>query len=304
MPKPCCHGYHYSYSAEYQPQEKKWISLICLRPPYLQVCLSRCLHLLACVTSCLSHYLPVCISVCPPASAALLRPQRDVIFLFKGENRGNNCLFAPFASLSAWILYATIQYNTIYYPRGMFYIPSISFLTSFSLTLFFPSPQLCSPFTGRQESWLKAAVPLPKPTASKDERPPLIALPGLLLSKQSTSLPLRKYVQCTLQPCQLHSHTPRRWWKYFGVCSKYSSAPHLWFCVWIQTVFCSPRVRSPLFFCAFLLHTSQTKEYMLHFDFKSFCLSCLCRVCLAKFMFINACFYMRLLGYALIACIQ
>lgn len=61
------------------------ISLICLRPPYLHVCL----HLLACITSCLSHYLSFCISVCPPASAPLLRPQRDIIFFSR-----NNDLFA------------------------------------------------------------------------------------------------------------------------------------------------------------------------------------------------------------------
>lgn len=52
----------------------------------------------------------------------------------------------------------------------MFYIPSLSFLT----------PLL----PGRQEGQLRAAVPLPKLTASKDEGPLFIALPGLLLSNR------------------------------------------------------------------------------------------------------------------------
>ena len=98
----------------------------------------------------------------------------------------------------------------------MFYIPSLSFLTTFSFGLLSPSPQLRSQFTGRQEGWLRTTVPLPKLIASKDERPPLIALPGLLLSKQSTPHSLRK---CVL----LHGHSPWQWWNYSGVCSKYSS---------------------------------------------------------------------------------
>lgn len=88
--KPCCHGDHYSYSAEYQPH-KKFISLICLRPPYLQVCLPRRLHLLACVTSCLSHYLPVCISVCPPASAPLLSDLKETLFSFQARKHSSFC---------------------------------------------------------------------------------------------------------------------------------------------------------------------------------------------------------------------
>lgn len=112
-PKPCCHVYRSSYSAERQPYNQ-FISLICLRPPSLQVRLPRRLHLLACITSCLRPCLSVCISVCQPASAPLLRPERDIICLFKGENGGNNSLFA----------YSTAQFNTIYYPHGMFYIPN------------------------------------------------------------------------------------------------------------------------------------------------------------------------------------
>lgn len=144
---------------------KKFISLICLRPPYLQVCLPRRLHLLACVTSCLSHYLPVCISVCPPASAPLLSDLKETLFSFQARKH--------LAGLPAWLLYTTIQHNTTYYPHGMFYIRCLSFLTPF-----FPSPQLCSQHAGRQEGWLRAAAPLPKPTASKDERPPLVAPPA------------------------------------------------------------------------------------------------------------------------------
>lgn len=173
--------------------------------------LPRRLHLLACVTFCLSHYLPVCISVCPPATAPLLK-----LLLLKGillsfhrrKLRNYISLFGLLAILPAQLLYATTQYDSIYYPHGVFYIPSLSFLTRFSFTSSSLSPQLCSQFTGRQEGWLIAAVCLPKLTASKDERPPLIALPSLLLSKASTSHPLRKCLQCTLQPCQHHSHTP------------------------------------------------------------------------------------------------
>lgn len=47
----------------------------------------------------------------------------------------------------------------------------------------FPAPSLPPPrLPGRQEGQLRAAVPLPKSTASKDEGPLFIALPGLLLS--------------------------------------------------------------------------------------------------------------------------
>lgn len=205
---------------------KKFISLICLRPPYLQVCLPLRLHLLACVTSCLSHYLPVYISVCPPASAPPLF-LKETLLPFEGWKLRKQWSFFSH-SFPAFLLgfyYGTIQYNTIYYPRRMFYITSLFNSHAFLLhSVLSPSPQLCSQFTGGQEGWLRAAVPLPKPTASQDERPPLIALPGLLLSKQSTSHPLRKCVQFTLQPCQLYSHTPWQWWNYFGVCSKYNLA--------------------------------------------------------------------------------
>lgn len=128
MPKSCCHGYHYSYSAEYQPH-KKFISLICLRPPYLQVCLPRRLHLLACVTSCLSHYLPVCISVCPPASAPLLRPQRDFIFFSREKTEETIVLLQ---SSPAFLLgFYMQQYNII---------PFIILLECFIYPLFHFSP--------------------------------------------------------------------------------------------------------------------------------------------------------------------
>ena len=124
---------------------KKFISLICLRPPYLQVCLPRRLHLLACVTSCLSHYLPVCISVCPPASAPLLRPQRDLISFSREKTEETMVLLQSSAGLPAWLSYATIQYNTIYYPHGVFYIPSFSFLTALSFTPLSPKPPVVLP---------------------------------------------------------------------------------------------------------------------------------------------------------------
>lgn len=195
MPKPCCHGYYYSYSAEYQPH-KTFISLVCLQPSYLQVCLPRSVHLLACVTSCLSHYLPVCKSVCPPASAPQLSISKH--FISGGKPREQWSLWKPDASLFG-IHFP--QNNTIYYPSGRFYILCLSFL----LHCFLSQPPVVLQFTGRQEGWLLTAVRLPKLTASKDERPPLIALPGLLLSKQFPSHPLRKCVQCSLQSCQLHS---------------------------------------------------------------------------------------------------
>lgn len=85
---------------------KTFISLICLRPPYLQVCLPRSLHLLACITSCLSHYLPFCISVCPPASAPLLRPQRDIILFSREKTEDTMVFFLP--SCLAFICSSTI----------------------------------------------------------------------------------------------------------------------------------------------------------------------------------------------------
>ncbi len=206
---------------------KKFISRICLRPPYLQVCLPRRLHLLACVTSCLSHYLSVCISVCPPASAPPVRPQRDIIFFSREKTEETMAFFFFLHSSQAFLLgFYMLQYNII---------PFIILMECFIFPLFHfsplspslsRSPRLCSRFTGRQEGWRGAAVPQPKLTASEDERPPLIALPGLLLSNQSTSHQLRKCVHRTLQPRQLHSRATWQWWNYFGVCSKFNS----WFC--------------------------------------------------------------------------
>lgn len=154
--------------------KKKKNSPICLLTPYMQVCLPGCLHLLACVTSRLSHYLPVCISVCPPASAPLLP---DISFFSvlkweKGREQETMVIFALLANLPSRLLYATTQYDTIYYSHGLFYVPSFPFFIP--LLLYSPSPQLWSQFAGRQEGWLRAAVPLPKLTASMDERPPLI----------------------------------------------------------------------------------------------------------------------------------
>lgn len=194
----------------------------------LEVYLPRRLYLLACVTSCLSHYLPVCISVCPPATEPLLKLLllKETLLSFHCRKRRNYIsLFGLPAILPAQLLYGTTQYDRIYYPHGVFYIPCLSFLTCFSFTSSSLSSQLCFQFTGRQEGWLIAAVCLPKLTASKDERPPLIALPSLLLSKASTSHPLRNCVQCTPQLRRCHSHTPWQWWNDSGVCSKSSSHP-------------------------------------------------------------------------------
>lgn len=199
-------------------KKKKIISLICLRPPYLQVCLPRRLHLLACVTSCLSHYLPDCISVCPPASAPLTRPQRDFIFYLREKNRGGNNGLT--AALPAILLgFYMLQNNIIPFIVLVvcFIFPLFHFSPLYPSVCSLPAPS-CAPSlqAGRQEGWLRTAVPLPKLIASKDERPPLIALPGLLLSKQSTPHSLRKCVQ-------LYGHSPWQWWNYSGVCSKYSS---------------------------------------------------------------------------------
>lgn len=147
MPKLCCHGYYYNYSAEYQPH-KIVISLVRLQPSYLQVCLSHSLHLLACVTSCLSHYLSVCISVCPPVPAPQCSLSKHFISV---ENWGNNGPFWTPKASQFGIHFP--QNNTIYYPSGRFYIPCLSFL----LAAFSLSPQLCFQFTGRQEGWLQAA---------------------------------------------------------------------------------------------------------------------------------------------------
>lgn len=92
-------------------KKKKIISLICLRPPYLLVCLSCRLHLLACVlacvTSCLSHYLPVCISVCPPASAPLppLLDLKETWFFFSWEKTEETMIFFFLHCLPSLLLF-------------------------------------------------------------------------------------------------------------------------------------------------------------------------------------------------------
>lgn len=94
--------------------EKSFPSSSCIHP----ICKSVChQNLLACVTSCLSHYLPVCISVCPPASAPLLP---DIFFSMlkweKGRNLGKQqSLWAPrHPSWLAFICYNTIRYHQLY----------------------------------------------------------------------------------------------------------------------------------------------------------------------------------------------
>lgn len=113
-----------------------------------------CLHLLASVTSCLSHYLPVCISVCPPL------------------------LFGFLAILPA-------EYYSIYYPHGVFYVAFRECLISPSLSPLTFSGRAPNLQTDRQEGWLRTAVPLPKLAASEHERPPLIAPLSPPLSKRS-----------------------------------------------------------------------------------------------------------------------
>lgn len=168
----------------------KSISLSCLWSPYLQVCLSHHMHLLDCITSCLSHYLPVCIFVCPPVSAPLFRSQPDIIF-FKGKIQKAKSIL-----LCVWFLSATLQYNSIYYPHGMCYVSTFSLLPTSAFILLSPCPHMCC-----QADWkasLRAAVCLPKLTVPKDKGPlGHTGLPGLLLSSQSPSHP--KCVQFALE---------------------------------------------------------------------------------------------------------
>lgn len=162
---------------------KRFISLICLRPPYLQDCVPRRLHLWACVTSCLSHYLPVCISVCPPAAApqelkeTLLSPRLEGV---REEAPGFSA--CP-TGLPVWLLRATMQYKAIYRARGMVY-SSVCVASR-------PVPLAPSAAPRLRKAGPGPAAALPKPTASEDERPPLIAA----LSERAASHPLRKCVR-------------------------------------------------------------------------------------------------------------
>lgn len=150
----------------------------------------------------LSESLPACLHICLTTcfhtSAFTFKT-----FYFRWKT-GNNGLFElPKPSCLVFI----------FHKPTAFIIPLEGFISSvflFSFTvcsLSLSRPQLCFQFTGRQEGWLWAPVRLPKLTVSMDERPSLIALSGLLLSKQSPTHPLRKCVQCPLQSWQLHSHT-------------------------------------------------------------------------------------------------
>lgn len=152
-------NFHSLIVCNYQHTHTQIISFICLSETSSDVSLPRCLHLLASVTSCLSHYLPVCISVCPPL-------------------------------LFGFLAIPPAEYYSIYYPHGVFYVAFRSLLISPSLSPLTFSGRAPNLQADRQEGWLRTAVPLPKLAASEHERPPLIAPLSPPLSKRSTSHPL------------------------------------------------------------------------------------------------------------------
>lgn len=79
--------------------------------------------------------------------------------------------------------------------------------------------QVYSQFTGRQERWRRAAVPLPKLTASKDERPPLIAA----VKAGPLHVHWENALNALYSHCQPHSHTLWQWWNYLGEHSEHNS---------------------------------------------------------------------------------